>query len=266
MTTSLLRVQAAPAVPSVRAFSETDTSQRECTVTIQRLDRGELASREDTVAVEAELRVQISGRTDVVLARTPGDDLNLIVGHLFCKSMLNTPEEVANIGFCYRGPACADVSLDGNTSLRRSFPERPPVRLAPERLFELKETFERRQDLFKDTGSTHAVALFSLKGRLLAFGEDVGRHNAFDKAIGRALLEGTLGQAAIAMISSRIAMGLAAKAATANIPVLCGFSAATSSGVDYAEKHDITLIGRLRGTSFDVYANAWRIQEGRAPG
>ena len=87
------------------------------------------------------------------------------------------------------------------------------------------------------------------------------RHNAFDKAIGRALLEGTLGQTAIAMISSRIAVGMAAKAATANIPVLCGFSAATSSGIDYAKKYDITLIGRLRKTSFDVYANAWRIQE-----
>ncbi len=261
MTTSLLRVHDTPPVPSVRDFFETDTSQRECTVTIQRLDRGELAFREDTIAVETDLRVQIPGRSDVVLARTPGDDLNLVVGHLFCKSVLDTPEEVANIGFCYRDSDRVDVSLDGNKSFRRIFPKRPPVRLAPKRLFELKETFERRQDLFKNTGSTHAVALFSLKGRLLAFGEDVGRHNAFDKAIGRALLEGTLGQTAIAMISSRIAVGMAAKAATANIPVLCGFSAATSSGIDYAKKYDITLIGRLRKTSFDVYANAWRIQE-----
>ena len=260
MTTSPLRVLTTLPVPTIEPFSATDTSQREGTVTLQRLEQGKLAPREDTIAVEADLIVHVQGQPDTVLSRTPGDDLNLIVGHLFCNSMLDTPEEVANISFCYQDPARVDVSLGGK-SLRRLIPSRPAVHLAPERLFQLKETFERRQNLFKNTGSTHAAALFSLKGQLLAFGEDVGRHNAFDKAIGRALLEGTLGQTAIAMISSRIAVGLAAKATTANIPVLCGFSAATSSGVNYAEKHDITLIGRLRGTSFDVYAHAWRIPE-----
>eukprot|EP00831_Metopus_contortus_P017577 TRINITY_DN17424_c0_g1_i1.p3 TRINITY_DN17424_c0_g1~~TRINITY_DN17424_c0_g1_i1.p3 ORF type:complete len:167 (-),score=36.99 TRINITY_DN17424_c0_g1_i1:56-556(-) len=144
-------------------------------VTLQRFERGEkLATHEDMIAVEADLIVHIENQPDEILSRTPGDDLNLIMGHLFCNSMLNTPDEVANIGFCYQHPARVDVSLGGSNSLRRLHPSRPAVHLAPERLFGLKETFERRQNLFKNTGSTHAAALFSLEGQLLAFGEDVG--------------------------------------------------------------------------------------------
>lgn len=261
MTTSSLRVLDNPQTPSTEHIPSIDTAQRECTVTLQRFKGGTLSTLEDSIAVESELSVYIHDKPSVVLSRTPGDDLNLIIGHLFCNSMLKTPEEMTNINFSYQDATRVDVSLDANKSLRRIFPKRPNVRLAPNQLLELKETFEYRQNLFKNTGSTHAAALFSLGGRLLAFGEDVGRHNAFDKAIGRALLEGTLAQTAIAMLSSRIAVELTAKATTANIPVLCGFSAATSSGVSYAEKHDITLIGRLKTSSFEVYTNAWRIRD-----
>ena len=87
----------------------------------------------------------------------------------------------------------------------------------------------------------------------------MGRHNAFDKAVGRSLLEGTLDEVAIAMLSSRLAVELAVKAQAANIPILCGFSAATSSGIDYAERNNLTLVGRLRNRSFYLYSNGWRI-------
>ena len=262
MSTSLLRVPEAPGLSPHE--SRAPGVACECTVPLRRYDRGGLTQRHDAIAVEADLHVHVGDQPDAVLSRTPGDDLNLVMGHLFCNSLVKTPEEVADIDFSYRGTARANVRLDRDRALPRIFPKRPPVILEPERLFELKETFERRQNLFRNTGATHAAALFSLQGRLLAFGEDVGRHNAFDKAIGRALLEGTLARTAIAMISSRIAVELAVKASRADIPVLCGFSAATSSGVDYAEAHGITLVGRLKKRSFDVYANAWRLED-KAP-
>ncbi|WP_207262034.1 formate dehydrogenase accessory sulfurtransferase FdhD [Desulfovibrio sp. Huiquan2017] len=254
MTTSLLRL---PTIPPLFA---PEPASRSCTMPLRRLREGRLVDGEDLVAVEAELRVRVQNGPDAILSRTPGDDLNLVVGHLFCAGLIEGPGEVERIGFSCRAPSRADVILHGSPVIR-PVPELPAARIEPEGLFRLKEVFERRQNLFRNTGSTHAAALFSLDGRLFSFGEDVGRHNAFDKAVGRALLEGTLGRAAIAMLSSRIAAEMAGKAARAGIPVLCGFSAATTSGVAVALERGITLVGRLRGRSFDVYANAWRLTE-----
>ena len=227
--------------------------------TLQRYENGRLVFRDDAIAEESVLRVVVNGGQEALLSRTPGDDLNLVAGYLFCNSRISEPRDLAAIGFSYRGVARADVTLDAPAELRRIYPSPRPVRIEADLLLELKRTFERRQNLYRDTGSTHAAALFTADGRLIAFGEDVGRHNAFDKAIGRALLEDTLAGATIAMLSSRLALELAVKAATANIPVLCGFSAATSSGIAYAENNNLTLIGRLRESSFNVYANGWRI-------
>ena len=235
MTTSLHHSRVDPQSPDPD-FVLSRESARECTVPLYRFNQGGLVLRKDSIAVEGDLLIRIRNHPDMRLSRTPGDDLNLVLGHLFSNGILETPEDVVNVDFSYKGTAKAEVSLGFGRAIRRIFPRRPTVRLAPRQLFGLKEIFERRQNLFKHTGSTHAAALFSLHGELLSYGEDVGRHNAFDKAVGRALQEGTLGQVTIAMLSSRIAVDLASKAAIANIPVLCGFSAATSSGVEYAEK------------------------------
>ncbi|QJB57198.1 formate dehydrogenase accessory sulfurtransferase FdhD [Pseudodesulfovibrio sp. zrk46] len=235
-------------------------SQLACPVTLQRYADGKMVFKEDSIAVESDIRVLVSGYPEAVLCRTPGDDMNLVAGHLFSRSMISRPEDMANIAFSYHGLAKVEVKLQAANCIRRIFPSPKPIHVAPEKLIEFKSVFERRQNLYKNTRSTHAAALFSLSGELLSFGEDVGRHNAFDKAIGRALLEGTLDDVAIAMLSSRLALELAVKASTANIPILCGFSAATSSGINFAERNNLTLIGRLRSDSFNVYANGWRIR------
>ena len=233
--------------------------QLSCPVTLQRYEKGKLRFRDDRIAVESDIRLNVDGQRYGVLSRTPGDDMNLVAGYLFSRSMIRGPEDIESISFGYRGLARATVTLKTSAAIRRIYPEPRPAHLAPEHLFRFKETFEQRQRLYKHTGSTHAAALFTLDGELIAFGEDVGRHNAFDKAIGKSLLEGTLDQAAIAVLSSRLALELAVKASTANIPILCGFSAATSSGINYAEKNNITLVGRLKSDSFNVYANGWRL-------
>ncbi|WP_419784910.1 formate dehydrogenase accessory sulfurtransferase FdhD [Pseudodesulfovibrio sp.] len=228
--------------------------------TLQRYEDGRLVLRDDAIAEEATLRLLINGQQEALLSRTPGDDMNLVAGYLFSNSRIREAGDVVSIHFGYRGVARVDVTLDSPTDFRRIFPSPRPTRIEADRLFKFKTAFERRQNLYRDTGSTHAAALFSADGQLIAFGEDVGRHNAFDKAIGRALLEGTLEQAAIAMLSSRLALELTVKAASANIPILCGFSAATSSGISYADKNNLTLIGRLRDDSFNIYSNSWRIK------
>ncbi|MUM76762.1 sufurtransferase FdhD [Pseudodesulfovibrio sp. F-1] len=233
-----------------------------CPRSLQRYAAGSLRLDEDMIAVEEDIRIRVQDHSEMVLARTPGDDLNLIAGHLFSRSMIRTPEDILNVAFHPRNGSLADVVLKSPKVIRRIFPSPHPLRLAPERIFEFKALFEHRQKLFKNTGATHAAALISVHGELLSYGEDVGRHNAFDKAIGRALLEGSLARAAIAMLSSRLALELTIKAATANIPILCGFSAATSSGIQFAEDNNITLIGRIRENTLAVYAHSWRL---RAP-
>jgi len=235
-------------------------SQLACPVTLQRYADGKMVFREDNIAVESDIRVQVGGYPEAVLSRTPGDDLNLVAGHLFSRSMISRAEDMVNIAFSYHSHAKVEVKLKSTEGIHRIYPSPRPIQVDPELLIEFKSVFERRQNLYKNTRSTHAAALFSLTGELLSFGEDVGRHNAFDKAIGKALLEGTLEGVAIAMLSSRLALELAVKASTANIPILCGFSAATSSGVNFAERNNLTLVGRLRSDSFNVYANGWRIR------
>jgi len=230
--------------------------------TLQRYVNGKFQFHGDSIAVESDLRLIIGGQQEAILSRTPGDDLNLVAGHLFSCSRIREAGDLANISFNYRGVARVDVELAGCSGIRRIYPSPRPIRVAPEMLLEFKERFERRQNLYKNTGSTHAAALFAEDGELISFGEDVGRHNAFDKAVGRALLEGSLDRVVIAILSSRLALELTVKAAVANIPILCGFSAATSSGISYAEQNNITLVGRLKSSSFNVYAHGWRLQSG----
>ena len=234
--------------------------QLACPVTLQCYVDGKLSFREGLVAVESDIHITVNGREYGTLTRTPGDDLSLIVGHLFTESMIRESADVVDCSFHYRNSSRAEVTLASSTGIRRIFPSPRPLHITPELLFDLKKTFERRQNLYKNTRSTHAAALFDVDGALISFGEDVGRHNAFDKAIGRALLEGTLDRVSICLLSSRLALELTVKAATANIPILCGFSAATSCAINYAERNDITLVGRIRGGTFDVYSNGWRFQ------
>lgn len=240
--------------------AETGPMQLARPVTIQRYADGKLSFKDDQIAEEADIRLTVNGQQEAVLARTPGDDLNLVAGFLFSGSRIMCPKDIRSIAFSYHGPARADVVLEAPKRVRRIFPSPRPIHVAPERLFEFKELFERRQSLFKNTGSTHAAGLFSAEGELISYGEDVGRHNAFDKAVGRALLEGSLDGVAIAMLSSRLALELAMKATAANIPILCGISAATSSAITYAERNNLSLVGRIRGKTFNVYANGWRFR------
>jgi FdhD protein len=192
--------------------------------------------------------------------RTPGDDANLIAGHLFSQGLIRAASDILHTAFDGRGQHRAEVSLRPVRRRHAIVPLDDRLRLDPEGIFRLRDRFEQRQQLYHSTRATHAAALFTEDGRLLAYGEDVSRHCAFDKAVGYALKQRVLPGTAIAMLTSRLASDLAAKAAMARIPVLCGFSAATSAGMELAEKHGITLIGRIARDGFTVYANGRRLQ------
>ncbi|MFE9611028.1 formate dehydrogenase accessory sulfurtransferase FdhD [Streptomyces sp. NPDC006012] len=156
---------------------------------------------------------------------------------------------------------CGKASLDAvRTTARWPIADTPPVRVDPDLLACLPDRLRAAQRVFDRTGGLHAAALFTEDGELLDVREDVGRHNAVDKLVGRALQNGTLPLSrSILLVSGRASFELAQKAVMAGIPVLAAVSAPSSLAVDLAAETGLTLVGFLRGRSMNVYAGEARV-------
>ncbi|MFC8125020.1 formate dehydrogenase accessory sulfurtransferase FdhD [Streptomyces sp. NPDC057302] len=161
---------------------------------------------------------------------------------------------------------CGKASLDAvRTTARWAIDDTdggsaPPVRLGTDLLACLPDRLRAAQRVFDRTGGLHGAALFSEDGELLDIREDVGRHNAVDKLVGRALQDGRLPLSrAVLLVSGRASFELAQKAVMAGIPMLAAVSAPSSLAVDLAAETGLTLVGFLRGSSMNVYAGEHRI-------
>jgi len=128
-------------------------------------------------------------------------------------------------------------------------------------LLALGDRLHESQRLFKPTGGTHAAALFDAGLDLLSAAEDVGRHNALDKAIGRLLLERRLSDARVAVLSGRCSFEMMQKAARAGIPIVASVSAPTALAIACAKRTGITLVGFLRRETMTIYAGGERIAD-----
>ncbi|MFE7313055.1 formate dehydrogenase accessory sulfurtransferase FdhD [Streptomyces sp. NPDC057555] len=158
---------------------------------------------------------------------------------------------------------CGKASLDAVRTTARwqlsADPDTAP-RITPETLAALPDRLRAAQRVFERTGGLHAAALFTADGELLDVREDVGRHNAVDKVVGRALRENRLPlSSSVLMVSGRASFELAQKAVMAGIPVLAAVSAPSSLAVDLAAETGLTLVGFLRGASMNVYAGEHRL-------
>ncbi|MFE9445029.1 formate dehydrogenase accessory sulfurtransferase FdhD [Streptomyces sp. NPDC006602] len=264
---------------------------------VLRIRDGAVSTRPDTLVAEEPLEIRLNGRPLAITMRTPGDDFALAAGFLVSEGVLGRAEELANIVYCagatahgantYNvvdvrlapGVVVPDISLERNvyttsscglcgkasldavrTTARGPIADTPQVRVDPALLAALPDRLRAGQRVFDRTGGLHAAGLFSEEGELLDLREDVGRHNAVDKLIGRALQSGELPLSrSILLVSGRASFELAQKAVMAGIPVLAAVSAPSSLAVDLATETGLTLVGFLRGGSMNVYAGEQRI-------
>ena len=235
---------------------------------------------DDVVAVEEPLEIRIAGTPVAVTMRTPGHDEELALG--FCLSEGLRPRDArvpddlaantvdvdapgADVGALQRSfYTSSSCGVCGKGALEAVAVDAPRVesdlRVEAELVGRLPERLRDAQAAFQATGGLHATGLFSAEGELLCVREDVGRHNALDKVLGRAFLDGLLPlSSSILCVSGRLSFELVQKAAVAGCPLLVAVGAPSSLAVELGADRGITLCGFVRGGSLNVYTEQWRI-------
>jgi FdhD protein len=244
---------------------------------------------EDCLAGEEPLEIRVNGRPLSVTMRTPGHDLELAAGFLLTEGLISSRERIASIRHGGRGskPNVVEVQLDGAVfdakPSRRNFyaasgcgicgkarigevrrsgmrAPNPDLRIDPGVLCGLPDRLRSAQAIFGHTGGLHAAGLFDREGALLAAREDIGRHNAVDKAIGWALLANRVPLSdSLLVVSGRGGFEIVQKCLAAETPVLASVSAPSGLAVKLAREFGLTLIGFLRGRRFVLYSGEQRV-------
>ena len=252
---------------------------------------GEVKS--DSITVEEPLEIRVDGTSVAVVMRTPGDDLDLTRGFLLTEGLVKQPSDIFEISQCpsqesvtgignvvdvlLTNPSTVDLKslsrnvytssscgICGRATLESVFQQFPPIEsdlaINPIILGTLSDKLRNAQQTFAQTGGLHASALFDTEGNLLLLREDVGRHNALDKVIGKEWQAGNppMGDRLL-LVSGRVSFELMQKALCAGIPFVVGISAPSSLAIDCAKEGNQTLIGFLRGETMNVYAHAERL-------
>jgi FdhD protein len=234
----------------------------------------------DAVAIEEPLEIRVDGRPLSVTMRTPGHDEELALGFLYGEGLIEGPraagltEDFANNVVEVAGPLLRDpgerrfyttssCGVCGKGALEEVAVASAPLGPGPvvdrELLVGLPERLE--QPTFELTGGVHATGLFDTAGQLLLAREDVGRHNAMDKVIGRALLDGLVPLSdKILCVSGRLSFELVQKAAVAGAPILVGVGAPSTLAIELAADRGMTLCGFTRRGRTNVYTGPERVR------
>lgn len=248
-------------------------------VNIVRIKGDEAKEEEDVVIKEHPFTIFINDEEVITLLCSPGSLKELMVGFLFSEGFLTSLQDIDRIsidedkglGYIYlkninqfneklRGKrtitsGCGKGTLFYNVldSFKSKKIEKP-LAIEVDRIKELIREFNKKSELFLNTGGVHSCALCS-KDDIILFEEDIGRHNALDKIFGKALLEGIETKDKIILTSGRISSEILIKSAKRQVPVIVSRSAPTSLSVDLAEELGITLIGFARGQKMNIYTN-----------
>jgi FdhD protein len=268
---------------------------------VRRWSAGEWTDSPDAVVTEEPLQLMLHEKPLSVVMRTPGNDVELCLGLMYAEGIVRGIDEVrlvrisAEAGETEAGIRLESDLLESNQidvhtvraprrkpersmlsssacgvcgtvlieDLRRdlaALPSGPQV--DPSVLPGLVEILRAGQGVFERTGGLHAAGLFSPEGKLVTLREDIGRHNAVDKVVGRALIDGDLpASESILVVSGRAGYEIVQKSISAGIPVLAAVGAPSSLAVSLAREFNQTLIGFLRGERFNVYAGPERLTQ-----
>ncbi|WP_084269435.1 formate dehydrogenase accessory sulfurtransferase FdhD [Patulibacter minatonensis] len=248
----------------------------------------------ERLAGEEPLEIRVAGPDGAVVGttatmRTPGDDFELAAGLLRAEGVIAAREDVAEIRYCTdvdvqrynvvtahlrRAPrrdlaartlmATASCGVCGTASIDELCERVPPVGgtavVDAAVLATLPDALREAQPLFHRTGGTHGAGVFALDGTPLVVREDVGRHNALDKALGARFLAGADDRDAIVVLSGRVSFELVQKTAAAGIPVIAAVSAPSSLAVQTAGRLGVTLAAFVRDGRATVYAHPQRVR------
>lgn len=248
----------------------------------------------DTLVREEPLEIRVRGQSIAVTMRTPGHDRELAAGFLLSEGIIHHHDEIIEIAPCLESDspentlniflagsvevdfarltrhvfASSSCGLCGKASIESVHQHFPPIEsnmaIGAETLTTLPDRMRDAQRTFSQTGGLHAAAIFDLQGNLLVLREDTGRHNAVDKVIGWGLLENKLPfDPHVLLVSGRASFEIVQKALAARIPIIAAVSAPSSLAVEFAQESNQTLIGFLRGQTFNVYSCALRIDANR---
>ena len=268
-------------------------------VQIARWRSGDWRDDRDQVAAEEPLQLSLDGKPLSIVMRTPGNDLELALGLLWAERVIRSLDDIARVRISAEAleseprVALANDLVESNQVdiyLRSSGGRRPErsflatsacgvcgattveslaldfARLADgptigaAMLPRLSDRLREQQRIFESTGGLHAAGLFDSGGEIELLREDIGRHNAVDKIVGRALLDGRLPLArSVLAVSGRAGYEVVQKAVAAGIPILAAVGAPSSLAVATAERFGMTLVGFLRDDRFNVYAAPERI-------
>ena len=245
----------------------------------------------DEVAVEEPLEIRLGNDPLAITMRTPGNDEELAAGFMLSEGLIRNrselkklehstlPKSLGNILDVSLAPdanrktssmhrfgtistscgLCGKTSID---SIRQHFPPLASslVRISVAQLLDLPDRLRSAQGNFDRTGGIHAAAIFDLQDNNVISREDVGRHNAVDKVIGRALLDDLVPlHSHVLMVSGRSSLEIVQKALAAGIPIIASVSAPSSLAVNFARESGQTLIGFLRPPTFNVYSHVERL-------
>ncbi len=253
---------------------------------IRRKHDGELEYLPDELTIEQPLEIRVGHQPIATTMRTPGHDEELAAGFLLSEGVVNAPDQITSIsaGDDHRvdveltrgvkpklnstkrfGTISSSCGLCGKTTIeaiKQHFPaiRSIDIRIDIETLLSLPDALRDAQSDFARTGGIHAAGIFSADGKLKIAREDIGRHNAVDKTVGRAFLDELLPlENHLLLVSGRASFEIIQKALAAGIPIVAAVSAPSSLAVELARNGNQTLIGFLRPPSFNVYTHIERV-------